>query len=115
MSAFSAVHHSLINMTLSQYSAACGKLVKTGDAISICAWNISYAKLSPNAASPHNRPKALNRASSVLGLSWPKDADSDTRRIDETISPSSTRTKEQEVEALNRKTAEIERKVADGN
>ena len=38
-----------------------------------------------------------------------------TKGMDETITPSSTRTKEQEVEALNQKTAEIERKVADGN
>ncbi|QAY93328.1 MULTISPECIES: hypothetical protein [unclassified Pseudomonas] len=44
-----------------------------------------------------------------------QDADSDTKGVDETITPSSTRTKEQEVEELNRKTAEIERKVADGN
>jgi hypothetical protein len=38
-----------------------------------------------------------------------------TKGVDETITPSSTRTKEQEVEELNQKTAEIERKVADGN
>ncbi|RJX74802.1 hypothetical protein [Pseudomonas sp. LS-2] len=44
-----------------------------------------------------------------------QDPDDDTRAIDETITPSSNRTKEQEVEELNRKTAEIERKVADGN
>jgi hypothetical protein len=44
-----------------------------------------------------------------------RDADSDTKGVDETITPSSTRTKEQDVEELNRKTAEIERKVADGN
>lgn len=43
------------------------------------------------------------------------DLDDDTRAVDETITPSSNRTKEQEVEELNRKTAEIERKVADGN
>ncbi|MHC8300429.1 hypothetical protein [Pseudomonas sp. ZS1P83] len=35
--------------------------------------------------------------------------------VDETITPSSTRTKEQDAEALSRKIAEIERKVADGN
>ncbi|MDE1167241.1 MAG: hypothetical protein PW845_18155 [Pseudomonas sp.] len=44
-----------------------------------------------------------------------QDADDDTNAVDEVITPSSTRTKEQDAEALNRKTAEIERKVADGN
>ncbi|WP_249673451.1 hypothetical protein [Pseudomonas abieticivorans] len=44
-----------------------------------------------------------------------QDADDDTKAVDEVITPSSTRTKEQDAEALNRKTAEIERKVADGN
>jgi hypothetical protein len=44
-----------------------------------------------------------------------QDADRNTQGVDETITPSSTRTKEQDVEELNRKTAEIERKVADGN
>lgn len=43
------------------------------------------------------------------------DTDSDTKGVDEVITPSSTRAKEQDVEELNRKTAEIERKVADGN
>jgi hypothetical protein len=43
------------------------------------------------------------------------DRDDDTRGVDEVITPSSTRTKEQDVEELNKKTAEIERKVADGN
>lgn len=43
-----------------------------------------------------------------------RDADSDTNGVNETITPSSTQTKEQDVEELNRKTAEIERKVADG-
>jgi hypothetical protein len=44
-----------------------------------------------------------------------RDPDDDTRAVDEVITPSSNRVKEQEVEDLNRKTAEIERKVADGN
>ena len=44
-----------------------------------------------------------------------KDRDRDARAVDEAITPSSTRTKEQDAEELNRKTAEIERKVADGN
>lgn len=44
-----------------------------------------------------------------------QDRDSDSEGVDKTITPSSTRVKEQEVEELQRKTAEIERKVADGN
>ena len=44
-----------------------------------------------------------------------QDRDSDTEGVDKTITPSSTRVKEQEVDELQRKTAEIERKVADGN
>ena len=43
------------------------------------------------------------------------DPDDDTRAVDEVITPSSIRTKEQEAEELKRKTDEIERKVADGN
>ena len=41
--------------------------------------------------------------------------DRDTRGVDESITPSSTRTKEQDAEELSKKIAEIERKVADGN
>jgi hypothetical protein len=44
-----------------------------------------------------------------------EDRDSDTKGVDESITPSSTRTKEQDVEELSKKIAEIERKVADGN
>lgn len=44
-----------------------------------------------------------------------EDRDDDTRAIDEALTPTSIRTKEQEIEELNQKTAEIERKVADGN
>jgi hypothetical protein len=44
-----------------------------------------------------------------------EDSDSDTRGVDESITPSSTRTKEQDDEELSKKIAEIERKVADGN
>ena len=40
--------------------------------------------------------------------------DEDTRAVDEVITPTSTRAKEQDVEELNKKSAEIERKVADG-
>ena len=41
--------------------------------------------------------------------------DTDTKEANETVTPSSPRTREQEAEELNRKIAEIERKVADGN
>ncbi|MDQ0122877.1 hypothetical protein J2W17_001824 [Pseudomonas lini] len=44
-----------------------------------------------------------------------EDRDRDTRGVDESITPSSTRTKEQDAEELRKKIAEIERKVADGN
>lgn len=44
-----------------------------------------------------------------------QDSDSNTKGVDKTITPSSTRVKEHEVDELQRKTAEIERKVADGN
>jgi hypothetical protein len=44
-----------------------------------------------------------------------EDGDSDTQGVDESITPSSTRTKEQDAEELRKKIAEIERKVADGN
>lgn len=44
-----------------------------------------------------------------------EDKDQDTRGVDEVITPSSTRSKEQDVDELQQKTAEIERKVADGN
>ena len=43
------------------------------------------------------------------------DRDNDTQGVDEVITPSSTRTKEQDAETLQRKVDEIERKVADGN
>ncbi|TFB44103.1 hypothetical protein [Pseudomonas sp. F01002] len=44
-----------------------------------------------------------------------EDRDTDAKGVDETVTPSSTRTKGQEAEELSRKIAEIERKVADGN
>lgn len=43
-----------------------------------------------------------------------EDSDDDTRAVDEVITPTSVREKEQDAEELNRKSAEIERKVADG-
>lgn len=39
------------------------------------------------------------------------DASRDTEGIDESITPSSTRVKEQDAEELNRKSAEIEREI----
>ncbi|WDR37801.1 hypothetical protein NN484_08695 [Pseudomonas serboccidentalis] len=44
-----------------------------------------------------------------------QDSDDDTKAVDEVITPTSIRTKEQEAEELKRKTDAIERKVADGN
>lgn len=44
-----------------------------------------------------------------------EDRDDDTEAVDEVITPSSTRVKEQDAETLQRKIDEIERKVADGN
>jgi hypothetical protein len=43
------------------------------------------------------------------------DTTGETEGVDEAITPSSTRAKEQEDETLSDKIAEIERKVADGN
>ena len=43
------------------------------------------------------------------------DTSRETEGVDEAITPSSTRAKEQDVEKLEDKIAEIERKVADGN
>lgn len=69
-----------------------------------------------NTGKPSNAPptdasrKPVNVAERDL-----QDTDSDTEGVDKTITPSSTRVKEQEVDELQRKTAEIERKVADGN
>ncbi|MCW8277880.1 hypothetical protein IMF27_21750 [Pseudomonas sp. PCH199] len=39
------------------------------------------------------------------------DANSDTKGVDKTITPSSTRVKEQDAEELNRKAAEIKREI----
>lgn len=44
-----------------------------------------------------------------------EDGDDDTRAIDEVITPTATRTKEQDAEALQKTVDEIERKVADSN
>ncbi|MDD1963869.1 hypothetical protein NPS29_00910 [Pseudomonas putida] len=44
-----------------------------------------------------------------------EDRDDDTRAVDEVITPSSIRSKEQEAEDLKRATDNIKRKVADSN
>ncbi|RRV10577.1 hypothetical protein EGJ27_02880 [Pseudomonas sp. v388] len=44
-----------------------------------------------------------------------EDRDDDTRAVDEVITPTSIRAKEQEAEDIKRTTDEIERKVADSN
>lgn len=44
-----------------------------------------------------------------------EDGDDDTRAVDEVITPTSTRTKEQDAETLKKTVDEIERKVADSN
>ncbi|MHC8287300.1 hypothetical protein ACYZUD_10845 [Pseudomonas sp. XS1P51] len=44
-----------------------------------------------------------------------EESEGDASGVDQTLTPSSTRTQEQEAEELSRKIAEIERKVADGN
>jgi hypothetical protein len=44
-----------------------------------------------------------------------EDTDDDTRAVDEALTPTANRAKEQYIEELNRKRDEIERKVADGN
>ena len=44
-----------------------------------------------------------------------QDRGREAEAVDETITPSSTRTKEQDAETLKQKTDAIERKVADGN
>lgn len=44
-----------------------------------------------------------------------QDRDAEAEGVDQAITPSSTRTKEQDAEELQRKIDEIERKVADGN
>lgn len=69
-----------------------------------------------NAGRPSNAPStdAAGKPVNVVERDL-QDTDSDTEGVDKTITPSSTRVKEQEVEELQRKTAEIERKVADGN
>ena len=67
-------------------------------------------------ATPHNAPP-LNAAGKPVDAVRRdlQDSDDDTKVVDEVITPTSIRTKEQEAEELKRKTDAIERKVADGN
>jgi len=65
---------------------------------------------APNAPPTDTSGKPVNVVQRDL-----QDVDDDTRAVDEVITPSSTRTKEQDAEELQRKVDEIERKVADGN
>ena len=67
-------------------------------------------------ATPHNAPPldAAGKRVDVVRRDL-QDSDDDTKVVDEVITPTSIRTKEQEAEELKRKTDEIERKVADGN
>lgn len=77
---------------------------------------MSYQDRSTPATAGSNNPPtdAAGKPVNVVERDL-QDRDEDTLAVDEVITPSSIRTKEQEVEELNQKTAEIERKVADGN
>ncbi|VVQ33869.1 hypothetical protein [Pseudomonas fluorescens] len=65
---------------------------------------------NPNAPPTDTSGKPVNVVERDL-----EDRDDDTEAVDEVITPSSTRVKEQDAETLQRKIDEIERKVADGN
>lgn len=67
-------------------------------------------------ATPHNAPPLDSSGKPVDVVRRDlEDRDDDTRAVDEVITPTSIREKEQDAEELKRKTDEIERKVADGN
>jgi hypothetical protein len=65
---------------------------------------------TPNAPPTDTSGKPVNVVERDL-----EDRDDDSKAVDEAITPSSTRAKEQDAETLQRKIDEIERKVADGN
>ncbi|MFI8222236.1 hypothetical protein [Pseudomonas sp. NPDC085632] len=65
---------------------------------------------TPNAPPTDTSGKPVNVVERDL-----EDRDNDSEAVDEVITPSSTRVKEQDAETLQRKIDEIERKVADGN
>ncbi|MHC8318936.1 hypothetical protein [Pseudomonas sp. LB3P31] len=68
------------------------------------------ARVTPNAPPTDTSGKPVDVVRRDI-----EDGDDDTRGVDEVITPTSTRTREQDAEELQKKTAEIERKVADGN
>jgi hypothetical protein len=65
---------------------------------------------TPNAPPTDTSGKPVNVVERDL-----EDRNNDSEAVDEVITPSSTRVKEQDAETLQRKIDEIERKVADGN
>lgn len=66
---------------------------------------------TPSNAPPHDASgKPVNVVERDL-----HDHDDDSKAVDEVITPSANQVKQQEVDELQKKTAEIERKVADGN
>ena len=65
-------------------------------------------------ATPHDAPPLDSSGKPVDVVRRDlQDSDDDTKAVDEVITPTSIRTKEQEAEELKRKTDAIERKVAD--
>ncbi|MFJ2485231.1 hypothetical protein [Pseudomonas sp. NPDC087639] len=65
---------------------------------------------APNAPPTDTSGKPVNVIERDL-----EERDDDIRAVDDVITPSSNRVKEQDAEELQRKVDEIERKVADGN
>lgn len=61
---------------------------------------------------PHNAPPTDQSGKPVDVVERDlEDRDDDTRGVDEAITPTSIRTKEQDAEAINRKATEAERKL----
>jgi hypothetical protein len=92
---------------------------------------VATSKLNTNEDKPmsdKDRPLRPDLAAAAAGLTTDTsgkpvdvvqrdiaDTDEDTDGVDKVLTPTSTRAKEQDAETLRQKTAEIERKVADGN
>lgn len=72
--------------------------------------NARETQATPNAPPTDSSGKPVNVVERDL-----QDRDGEAEGVDQSITPSSTRTKEQDTEELQRKIDEIERKVADGN
>jgi hypothetical protein len=72
--------------------------------------NALESEATPNAPPTDTSGKPVNVVERDL-----QDRDGEAEGVDQAITPSSTRTKEQDAEELQRKIDEIERKVADGN